>query len=328
MRRLLTLARLVAFPNTARRMIREQSMNALQILDRLADRPDLPIEALRAAGAERASALPIFLDAIEEYLTPGGRPISPDALFFVFHLLGEWQEKSAYRPLARLLRCPRDKLDPVLGDAITTTTHRVMAAVYDGDPDPLYQIILDAEADEFVRSRMCEALAMATFDSETQRTDAARFLRACYSELKPQAECFVWNGWQSAIALLGLADLKPLVEQAFARGSISTSWLSFVHFEQDLELTINDPSALAHRSHREFSLFGDTIEELSGWYCFSSKAQRNAERASTSLDQLVWSGPQAKRKVGRNDPCPCGSGRKFKKCCLLNEFDPIMLKAM
>jgi SEC-C motif-containing protein len=23
----------------------------------------------------------------------------------------------------------------------------------------------------------------------------------------------------------------------------------------------------------------------------------------------------AARKVGRNDPCPCGSGKKFKKCC-------------
>jgi len=23
-----------------------------------------------------------------------------------------------------------------------------------------------------------------------------------------------------------------------------------------------------------------------------------------------------KKKIGRNDPCPCGSGRKFKKCCL------------
>lgn len=22
------------------------------------------------------------------------------------------------------------------------------------------------------------------------------------------------------------------------------------------------------------------------------------------------------REVGRNDPCPCGSGEKFKKCCL------------
>ena len=28
--------------------------------------------------------------------------------------------------------------------------------------------------------------------------------------------------------------------------------------------------------------------------------------------------------IGRNDPCPCGSGRKYKKCCLLKEklFDP------
>ncbi|MCB9338662.1 MAG: SEC-C domain-containing protein [Lewinellaceae bacterium] len=21
-------------------------------------------------------------------------------------------------------------------------------------------------------------------------------------------------------------------------------------------------------------------------------------------------------KVGRNDPCPCGSGKKYKKCCM------------
>jgi SWIM/SEC-C metal-binding protein len=24
---------------------------------------------------------------------------------------------------------------------------------------------------------------------------------------------------------------------------------------------------------------------------------------------------QSTKKVGRNDPCPCGSGKKFKKCC-------------
>jgi SWIM/SEC-C metal-binding protein len=23
----------------------------------------------------------------------------------------------------------------------------------------------------------------------------------------------------------------------------------------------------------------------------------------------------AEKKVGRNEPCPCGSGKKFKKCC-------------
>ena len=25
---------------------------------------------------------------------------------------------------------------------------------------------------------------------------------------------------------------------------------------------------------------------------------------------------KSKKKIGRNDPCPCGSGKKFKKCCL------------
>ncbi|NMA34368.1 MAG: SEC-C domain-containing protein, partial [Clostridiaceae bacterium] len=24
-------------------------------------------------------------------------------------------------------------------------------------------------------------------------------------------------------------------------------------------------------------------------------------------------------KIGRNDPCPCGSGKKYKKCCGANE---------
>ena len=27
----------------------------------------------------------------------------------------------------------------------------------------------------------------------------------------------------------------------------------------------------------------------------------------------------SQKKVGRNDPCPCGSGKKYKKCCLKNE---------
>lgn len=33
--------------------------------------------------------------------------------------------------------------------------------------------------------------------------------------------------------------------------------------------------------------------------------------------QIVGTGPlkRATPKVGRNEPCPCGSGKKFKKCC-------------
>ena len=28
---------------------------------------------------------------------------------------------------------------------------------------------------------------------------------------------------------------------------------------------------------------------------------------------------QNHKKVGRNDPCPCGSGKKYKKCCIQYE---------
>ncbi len=30
----------------------------------------------------------------------------------------------------------------------------------------------------------------------------------------------------------------------------------------------------------------------------------------------AWSGKPREARPGRNDPCPCGSGRKYKKCCL------------
>jgi hypothetical protein len=40
-------------------------------------------------------------------------------------------------------------------------------------------------------------------------------------------------------------------------------------------------------------------------------------------DELLPELPYVRKtsKVGRNDPCPCGSGKKYKKCCLANERD-------
>jgi hypothetical protein len=32
-------------------------------------------------------------------------------------------------------------------------------------------------------------------------------------------------------------------------------------------------------------------------------------------DENQISNDSGKKKIGRNDPCPCGSGKKFKKCC-------------
>jgi uncharacterized protein YchJ len=32
--------------------------------------------------------------------------------------------------------------------------------------------------------------------------------------------------------------------------------------------------------------------------------------------QIVHGDKELVEKLGRNDPCPCGSGNRFKKCCL------------
>src|ERR1700730_16614660 len=136
-------------------------MDATAIIQELTQAEGLPREALKAASAQRVEMVPVFLKEIEDHLAlePAAR-VKPTPLFFIFHLFGEWREKAAYRPLVRLLRCRGHENNAILGDGITSTSHRVMAAVFDGDAEPLYEIILDRNAEEFVRSRMCEVLAM------------------------------------------------------------------------------------------------------------------------------------------------------------------------
>jgi Protein of unknown function (DUF1186)/SEC-C motif len=294
-------------------------MEPAKILDEFTDAEGLPKAALRAASEQRATMVPLFLAEIEGYLAlaPDERA-KPTPIFFIFHLLGEWREKSAYRRLARLLRIPSHELEVVLGDAITTTSHRVMAAVCDGDPEPLYEIILDPKADEFIRSRMCNALAMVVLRGEINRADAARFLRGAFNEIQPQTCCYVWQGWQSAISMLGLSELTILVRRAFDRGFIDPQWLRFEHFQRNLDWAIKHPGVPRHPQSRQFTLFGDTIDELSRWDGFRENAHadlgRNQQDNLAQILQQPYQNPHL--GIGRNDPCLCGSGKKFKNCCL------------
>jgi len=69
------------------------------------------------------------------------------------------------------------------------------------------------------------------------------------------------------------------------------------------------------RSPRQVATSVDEIEEA-----FQRKKKKELEQARMAgagdmqVQQVVRSGA----KVGRNDPCPCGSGKKHKKCCGAN----------
>jgi Protein of unknown function (DUF1186)/SEC-C motif len=300
----------------------DATVNVQEILEGLSREDGLPVETIRAAEADRAAVIPAFLQAVEHYVSRDeAARTKPWPIFFIFHLLGSWREKSAYRLLAQLLNLPRDELDRVLGGAITETTHRVMTAVFDGDPQPLYDVILNENADEFARSRMLEVLAMVALRGELAREEVAQFLHECFAKFQAEAGSFVWNGWQTAVAFLRLEEMKPLVKQAFDEQWIDPSLLEYRHFLKDFRIAVEQPDAPFGRPE-EYTLFGDPVEELSTWYCFSARYQeekRRYEQDEEPSQKPLWGSDQGQalnpfKNVGRNDPCPCGSGKKFKKC--------------
>jgi hypothetical protein len=296
------------------------AISAPEILRQLTHYESLPRDALRAAANCRAEMAPVFINEIDRFLAAGvDRGATPTPLFFIFHLLGDWRETSAYRPLARLLHCGSDDIDAAIGDAITMTSHRVMAAVFDGDPQPLYAIVLDPAADQFIRAGMLEALVMLAVDGRLPRPDVEGFLRACFTAIEPQGGNFVWHGWQWAVASLGIEDMTPLVREAFEKKIIDPDLTEFRFFQDDLQRALEHPDDPYDDPDR-YALFGDTIEELSSWYGFTDQYERDRKRLARAKTASSFDEHQPVvnifKKVGRNEPCPCGSGRKYKKCCL------------
>lgn len=46
-----------------------------------------------------------------------------------------------------------------------------------------------------------------------------------------------------------------------------------------------------------------------------ARATRSAAEGAKGISYTAENLPDATPKLGRNDPCPCGSGRKWKRCC-------------
>jgi len=74
---------------------------------------------------------------------------------------------------------------------------------------------------------------------------------------------------------------------------------------------------LPETSDGESSLETATVamhEALPGAVAFYAALGRSIAESVTKHD-AEEAVPAHHREVGRNDPCPCGSGKKYKKCC-------------
>lgn len=57
----------------------------------------------------------------------------------------------------------------------------------------------------------------------------------------------------------------------------------------------------------------DWLYELEAWdNIFDADKKAELFKEAKKLHTVV----RAEKKIGRNDPCPCGSGKKYKQCCM------------
>lgn len=297
-------------------------MTPEEILNALTVQEGLPREAMIAAGERRDQMIPLFLERIERLTEASINTLDePDlsAFLIVYFLLGEWRDARAYRPLTALLRKDPDLLDRLLGDAVTEGTARVIAGVCDGDLQPINAVIEDAAADEFVRCQMVDALVVIASESPEARPEVVALLER-FPDIEVDKPQPLWGAWAFAIADLGLVHLEPQVREAFKREWISPAEADFALFQKQMHEAIEAGEPRWYHDSRNSRPIESAVDELSRWHCFSKDYLKDRARErprGKALPQLF--GNTFKRdapKVGRNDPCPCGSGKKYKKCCL------------
>src|SRR3954453_9203564 len=282
---------------------------------------DLPHEVLQWTLDHWDEAAPELLSVVERYTSGADQSDeTASAVFFILYLAGEKQDTRVFSLLCRLAQ-DVEALEAALGD--TATTFRpILISTYDGHLDTLKGLIEATEADEFVRAGALQVLAYLTATGRISREETEAYLLGLYDTLQPQQESFVWSGWVLAIGLLGLEALSGVVRQAFGRGLIDPMVMGYDDFRRDLERTLADPARMAGFEYDQIGPLEDAIGELSGWYTFSDAAQQDQERWATSPEDAGLAFADTPQPfvdpfhgVGRNDPCPCGSGKKYKKCC-------------
>jgi Protein of unknown function (DUF1186)/SEC-C motif len=242
------------------------------------------------------------------------------------YILGGARDIQSCEPLLRLLRLPQDELDDLLGDALTEGMPRIIAGVFDGNVEALFALVADRSADPFAREAALDAAIFLTWIGSIERDRLTRLLERFYEERLAEDDDPVWESWVRAIALLGLRNMVGLVHRGWNDGRILDWAIGREEFEEILAEAEQRPGDVSRME--EFGL--GYIEDVAEALAWSDHRKFDEEDELSDEDifyrgdlDLAWTPSEPVRNpwrdIGRNDPCPCGSGKKFKKCCLAKQ---------
>lgn len=175
-----------------------------------------------------------------------------------------------------------------------------------------------------------------------RREECIQWFREVYERNVRQPEIFseeydYWGFWASNILYMHGVELLPEVKDIYKRDWIETF---IAGTTEDIEQEILKPIILKPTKALFTNIFDYYQKALTSWFYYDDEkitqdekklANRKAEQQKAELERqekkaknipyenknVSYSAlPIIKDpKIGRNDPCPCGSGKKYKKCC-------------
>ena len=207
----------------------------------------------------------------------------------------------------------------LFGDAVTSTLARVLAQFSSDRPDLVDDLISNRELNQYVRWEAANYYVHLVRDGLICRDEAVRRLqiqlrRAIDSEDEPAIGGLICT-------LVSFAPEETLedIQEAYARDLVDRGLVDMGTVEQSV--AEGDSRVRKALEWCQTTGIDDTIEELRTWAGFQEEPRRRRV-PPPHLSSIIKSdvltaatAPQGSSRIGRNVPCPCGSGKKYKKCC-------------
>jgi len=309
-----------------------------------------PLASLRWILNNPADGADILLGILEAAVTGTTDPTRRPATGYMvaMMMLAQLQERRAFPLVIRFAELP--EVENILEDFITQDFERVFASVYDGDIAPLQRLIENRAANEWARSAGLSAIELLVLFGKMDREAAIGYfhrLMDVHGGRLERERSQVWNDLAHIALHLHPGELLADLDRAYGEGLVDPVYVSL---NEIVRKARRPAEAILQQSRKDSDgLVSDAIGEISAWPLFTERrespspqrreaplvsdlqgfdpADTSPAAPTASSRESSWPSEdirefyapgvpiRADPKVGRNDPCPCGSGRKYKKCC-------------
>lgn len=242
---------------------------------------------------------------------------------YALFLLAEFREKRAFPLVLKLIILAGDDAYGLLTDGVIDKLDLILCSLYDGDLESLNKIILNNKLDGSSRSMALSVYQYLYENNMIKKEELINFLRKVIEVIKETERdtCSIADGILIVIESCHLFEMIIDVQKMYDEGLVlykySGGYDDFIDNLFDYEKS----------KENKIRLINNVEDEMAWWYCFNKDKENKNNKSLNDFsypellkkfDDYLNESTQVYdySKVGRNDLCPCGSGKKFKKCCI------------